>query len=97
MQFLPKSIKLVDTNGSETDNVVSVHVEEGKEAIPQEFKIHLCKRKGNPQFCDNHRGTSLLSIAGKILANSYRTTRMCILIRLNFYQKVSVGSGNTEE
>ena len=44
-----------------------------KEAISQEFKdasiIHLYKRKGNPQVCDNHRGISLLSIAGKILAN----------------------------
>ena len=43
-----------------------------KEAIPQEFKdatiIHLFKRTGNPQVCDNHRGISLLSIAGKILA-----------------------------
>ena len=43
------------------------------EAIPQDFKdasiIHLYKRKGNPQVCDNHRGISLLSIAGKILAN----------------------------
>ena len=43
-----------------------------KEAIPQEFKdatiIHLFKRKGNPQ-CDNHRGVSSLSIAGKILAS----------------------------
>ena len=43
-----------------------------KEAIPQEFKdatvIHLFKRKGNPQVCDNHRGNSLLSIAEKILA-----------------------------
>ena len=28
----------------------------------------LFKRKGNPQVCDNHRGISLLSIAGKILA-----------------------------
>ena len=43
-----------------------------KEAILQEFKdatiIHLFKRKGNPQVCDNHQGISLLSIAGKILA-----------------------------
>ena len=43
-----------------------------KEAISQEFKdatiIHLFKRKGDPQVCDNHRGISLLSIAGKILA-----------------------------
>ena len=43
-----------------------------KEAIPQYFKdasiIHLNKRKGNPQVCDNHRGISLLSIAENILA-----------------------------
>ena len=48
------------------------HIMWRKEAIPQEFKdatiIHLFKRKGNPQACDNHRGISLLSIAGKILA-----------------------------
>ena len=43
-----------------------------KEAIPQEFKdasiIHLYKRKGNPQVCNNDRCISILSIAGKILA-----------------------------
>ena len=48
------------------------HIMWRKEAIHQEFKdatiIHLFKRKGNPQVCDNHRGISLLSIAGKILA-----------------------------
>ena len=40
--------------------------------VTHDFKdasiIHLYKRKGNPQVCDNHRGISLLSIAGKILA-----------------------------
>ena len=50
----------------------SFHIMWRKEAIPQEFKdatiIHLFKRKGNPQVCDNHRGISLLSISGKILA-----------------------------
>ena len=30
--------------------------------------IHIYKRKGNPQVYDNHRGISLLSIAGKKLA-----------------------------
>ena len=48
------------------------HIMWRKEAIPQEFKdatiIHLFKRKGNPQVCDNHRGISLLSVAGKVLA-----------------------------
>ena len=42
--------------------------------IPQEFMdasiIHLYKRKGNPQVCDNHMGISLPSIAGKILTKS---------------------------
>ena len=44
----------------------------GKEATPHDFnvasRIHIYKRKENPQFCDNHRGISLLSIAGKILS-----------------------------
>ena len=41
-----------------------------KEAIPQEFKDAsiITKRKRNPQLCDNHRGISLLSTAGKVLA-----------------------------
>ena len=40
--------------------------------VPQDFKdatiIHLYKRKGNRHSCDNHRGISLLCIAGKVLA-----------------------------
>ena len=43
-----------------------------KEQLPQEFRdatiVHIYKRKGNRQSCDNHRGISLLSITGKILA-----------------------------
>ncbi|BHF75605.1 hypothetical protein SprV_0501870100 [Sparganum proliferum] len=48
--------------------------------IPQNLKdatiVHLYKRKGNRQVCDNHRGTSLLNIAGMI------STRI-LLNRLN--------------
>ncbi|XP_044171386.1 uncharacterized protein LOC114973897 [Acropora millepora] len=44
-----------------------------QEKLPQDLKdasiIHLYKRKGNRNSCDNHRGISLLSIAGKILAS----------------------------
>nr|VZI27735.1 unnamed protein product [Spirometra erinaceieuropaei] len=40
--------------------------------VPQDFKdatiVHLYKRKGNRQVCDNHRGISPLNIAGKIFA-----------------------------
>nr|VZI00205.1 unnamed protein product [Spirometra erinaceieuropaei] len=40
--------------------------------VPQDFIdatiVHLNKRKGNRQACDNHRGISLLNIAGKIFA-----------------------------
>ena len=53
-----------------------------KEAIPQKFKdtfkIHVYKQNGNVQVCDNYRGISLLSIAGKILAK-------VLLNRLNEY------------
>ena len=64
MQYLQRSTK--------QEVLQLFHIMWRKEAIPQEFKdatiIHLFKRKGNPQVCDNHRGISLLSIAGKILA-----------------------------
>ena len=43
-------------------------LQEEKHCFKDSSIIHLCKRKGNPQVCDNHRGISLLSIAGKILA-----------------------------
>ena len=43
-----------------------------QEHLPQELKdatiVHIYKQKKNRHSCDNHRGISLLSIAGKILA-----------------------------
>nr|VZI50285.1 unnamed protein product [Spirometra erinaceieuropaei] len=43
--------------------------------VPQDFMdatvVHLYKRKGNRQVCYNHRGISLLNIAGKIFARIY--------------------------
>ncbi|VDL93386.1 unnamed protein product [Schistocephalus solidus] len=45
--------------------------------VPQDFKdatiVHLYKREGNRQLCDNHRGISLLNIAGKIFARIFLT------------------------
>ncbi|VDM04850.1 unnamed protein product [Schistocephalus solidus] len=41
--------------------------------VPQDFNdstiVHLYRKKGNRQLCDNHRGISLLKIAGKNFAN----------------------------
>ncbi|BHF68552.1 hypothetical protein SprV_0301158800 [Sparganum proliferum] len=52
--------------------------------VPRDFKdatiVHLYKRKGNRQVCDNHRGISLLNIAGKIFAR-------ILLNRLNKHQE----------
>ena len=46
-----------------------------QEKLPQELKdasiIHLYKKKGNRQSCDNHRGISLLSIAEKSWLECY--------------------------
>ena len=51
-----------------------------KSRLPQELKdaqiVHLYKGKGDKSVCDNHRGISLLSIAGKVLAK-------VLLARLN--------------
>ena len=57
-----------------------MHVERGGYPTRHEDSsiIHLYKRKGNPQVCDNHIGISLLSIAGKILA-------IILLNRLNVH------------
>ncbi|BHF85542.1 hypothetical protein SprV_1002870900 [Sparganum proliferum] len=55
--------------------------------VAQDFKdstiIHLYKRIGNRQVCDNHRGICLLNIAGKIFAH-------ILLNRLHNYLDKSV-------
>ena len=55
------------------EELLGLYVEMWKqEVLPQEFKdvaiTYLYKNKGNRKVCDNHRGISLLAIAGKILA-----------------------------
>ena len=51
--------------------------------VPQDFRdaliIHLYKRKGNCQQCDNHHSISLLSITGKVLA---RVLLNCLTVNL---------------
>ena len=68
MQYLQISTKQ-EVLQLQRNRVISHYVEKRN---PQEFKdttiIHLFKRKENPQVCDNHRGISFLSIAGKIIA-----------------------------
>ena len=60
------------TNGRETDRPVSLYV--GKGGYQQEFNdasiTHRYKRKGNSQVYNNHRGISLLAIAGKITSKN---------------------------
>nr|VZH92756.1 unnamed protein product [Spirometra erinaceieuropaei] len=56
-----------------TDHLTALFQEMWRQGeIPQDFKdatiVHLYKRKENRQVCDNHRGISLLNIAGKIFA-----------------------------
>nr|VZI52208.1 unnamed protein product [Spirometra erinaceieuropaei] len=62
--------------------------------VPQDFKdatiVHLYKRKGNRQVCDNHRGISLLNIAGKIFARILKMYKAVILptLRLNWQDRI---------
>ena len=55
-----------------TDKMVTLFGMWEKRAVPQDFKdaliVHIFKRKGDRSVCDDHRGISLLSIPGKILA-----------------------------
>nr|VZI28997.1 unnamed protein product [Spirometra erinaceieuropaei] len=54
------------------DHLTALSQEMRQGEVPQDFKdatiVHLYKPKGNRQVCDNHRGISLLNIAGKIFA-----------------------------
>ena len=61
------------------------------EELPQEYKdpsiTHLYKNKGDRQICDNHRGISLLAIAGKVLAR-------VLLNRLQTHLSTDMAFGN---
>jgi hypothetical protein len=58
-------------SGREANITLSTHEDWIEGIIPKEYTdasiVHLYK-KGNRQICDNHRGISLLSIAGTVLA-----------------------------
>ena len=64
-----------------------------REVVPQELKdatiVHLYKRKGYRQSCDNHRGISLLSIVGKILTRVL-LNRLIIHLKEDLLPEVNV-------
>ena len=96
MQFLLKSIKLVDFQWQKKLTELFQCMWR-KEAIPQDFMdasiIHLYKRKGNPQVCENHRGISLLTIAGKITAgNLDNRSHWLRIINLMEHFRITCGS-----
>ena len=67
------------------------------ETLPQDFKdaciTHLYKRKGNRKACDNHRGISPLSVAGKALARVLLNGLIDQLEQGLLYQRASVAFG----
>lgn len=72
--------------------------------IPHDFKdasivhMHLYyKRKGNRQTCDNHQGTSLLSIPGKILKLESSSTASLSTFNGVTSQRVRAASAPKEE
>jgi hypothetical protein len=72
---LPAEWADVLKNGGQplTDKLLSLYIMIWNEGIvPQDYKdaaiVHIYKRKGDKSLCDNHRGISLLCIAGKIFA-----------------------------
>lgn len=70
-----------------------------QEKIPQQLKdtsiIHLYKKKGNRQACDDNCGISLLSIAGKILTRLL-LNRLQQHVEEGLSLRVSVVSNKTE-
>ncbi|BHF59278.1 hypothetical protein SprV_0100223500 [Sparganum proliferum] len=56
------------------DHLTALFQEMWRQEVLQDFKeattMHLYKRKGNCQLCDNHRGISLLKIARKLFAHT---------------------------
>ena len=72
-----------------------------EESVPQDFKdatvVHIYKRKGDISSCDNHRGISLLSGAGKFYPgflltgylSTFLTTTCCRKVSADFDQGVA--------
>ena len=68
-----------------------------KVVIPQDL-IHLYKRNGNPQVCDNLIVITFLLIAGKILAKILLNRLIAHLDQTGRIPKSNyVGSGKAEE
>ena len=65
------------SNGGSTllDHCISYFARWEQESVPHDFKdtlvVHIYKRKGDRAVCDNHRGISLLSIAGTYYGHDF--------------------------
>ena len=66
-----------------------------QDTVMEDFKdaliIHLYKRKGYHQQCDNHHGISLLSITGKVLPRALLNCLITHLVKV-FFWKVNMAS-----
>ena len=58
---------------------------------PRHLLHHIYKRKGDRACCDNHRGISLLSTAGKVLGRVILNRLSSYVFVRRLYLSVSVG------
>ena len=71
--------------------VISYYVERRSHTSRIQECVHLFKRKGNPHLCDNHRGISLWSTAGEVLARVLLNRLNEHLEQSRFLQESSCG------